>query len=432
MIRGAWVGFVSSRWFAASRKSGGSASSVLAASGIAIGVAALIVVLGVMNGFQLGFIDSILEIASFHVRVESGEPGAYDPALLARMRADPEVRSVLPFAEERCLMGSSDGRVQAILLRAVPRDTARQDPSLMPALGLDGPLFPDSGGLVLGVELARSLNVRPGQVVDIVAVTSSRAEGVQARTVSLPVARTFRSGYYEYDSGLAFIAQDEASPFFPVTDSTTYIYGIKLKNRYADAAFADRLRKVYGLPPASIESWRHYNRAFFGALRTEKSMMMLLIGLIFLVVGVNIFHAMRRAVAERIEDIAVLQALGARSDSIRRSFMLDALAIGAGGALVGLVVGLLIAVNVNEVFAAVEAVVNALGTLLSHLVGGGGEGDFRVFSPHYFYLMEVPVRVLFPETLFMVTAAIASAVVSARAASAPLVRLDPAEVLRYE
>jgi lipoprotein-releasing system permease protein len=160
--------------------------------------------------------------------------------------------------------------------------------------------------------------------------------------------------------------------------------------------------------------------------------MMLLIGLIFLVVGVNIFHSMRRAVAERTEDIAVLKAMGADSGQLRRIFVLDGLAIGTGGAVVGLVIGLLIAVNVNEVFSIVETIVNGAVDLAARMLGSFGGSDFRIFSPQYFYLMEVPVRVLFPETFFVTAAAIASAAAAAASAAGRVSGLAPAEVLRYE
>jgi lipoprotein-releasing system permease protein len=385
-----------------------------------------------MNGFQLGFIDSILEIASFHVRIEADRSGGPDEALAARLAADPAVRSVLPFAETRCLLESPDGRTQAIELRAVPTDAANRDPALLPALGIAPPLFPQGGGLVLGSELARSLNVSPGQYVDLVVVSASAAEGVEAKTIRMRIARTFRSGYYDYDAGLAFVSLREAGSIFPHNRVVSYIYGIKLKDRYADASFVDRLHAVYGLPLSSLESWRDYNRAFFGALRTEKSMMMLLIGLIFLVVGVNIYHAMRRTVAERMEDIAVLRAIGSRSESVQWTFMLDGLAIGLGGALTGLIFGLFIAVNVNEVFAVAGALIKGVGDIVARFRGMAGGGDFQVFSPRYFYLVEVPVRVLFPETFFIFAAAVGSAILSAGIAARSVSRLEPAAVLRCE
>jgi lipoprotein-releasing system permease protein len=160
--------------------------------------------------------------------------------------------------------------------------------------------------------------------------------------------------------------------------------------------------------------------------------MMLLIGLIFLVVGVNIFHSMRRAVAEKTEDIAVLKAMGAAPEELRRVFVFDGLAIGTSGAVIGLVLGLLVAVNVNEVFSIVETIINSAIGLASRVIGSINSSNFRVFSPQYFYLLEVPVRVLFPETFFVTAAAIASAAGAAAVAANRVSRLVPAEVLRDE
>jgi lipoprotein-releasing system permease protein len=430
-----WIGFVSARWFSERRESGGAASALLASSGIAIGVAALIVVLGVMNGFQLGFIDSVLEVSSFHVRVEGGS--SVDERLVSRLAATQGAATVLPFAESRCLITSSDGRSFPLALRAMPDDAESRDPGLMKALNIESAAgaakaWPGKGGLFLGAELARYLGIGPGEGVDLLVVSAGGEEGVEARTVRVRIDGVFRSGYYDFDFGMAVIPFSASANLFPADAPPIYSYGVKLKDRFADAAFCRRLESEQGLGKDRVEGWRDYNRAFFGALRTEKTVMMLLIGLIFLVVGVNIFHSMRRAVAEKTEDIAVLKAMGASSDEIGRVFAIDGLAIGAGGAFVGLAIGLLVAVNVNEVFSIVEQTVNGAAALWSRLAGRlGGEG-FSVFSPKYFYLMEVPVRVLFPETLFITAAAIASAMAAAIAAARRISRLAPSEVLRYE
>jgi len=442
MLRGAWIGFVSRRWFSARRESGGSASSFFAASGIAIGVAALVVVLGVMNGFQLGFIDSILEVSSFHLRIQderageggsSGLGGGPDEALISRIAAESGVRSVLPFSETRCLLYSRDGRAFPLSVRAMPDDAEKRDPKLIKTLGIEGG-WKGGGGIILGSELARYLDIAPGSLVDILVVSAGGEEGVEAKTIRVRVDGLFRSGYYDFDFGMAVLpfSSAAATALFPPTRPRHFVYGVKLGDLYADRSLALALQRDLGLRADSVEDWRDYNRAFFGALRMEKTVMMLLIGLIFLVVGVNIFHSMRRAVAEKTEDIAVLKAMGASPEELERVFVIDGLAIGAGGAFVGLVFGLLIAVNVNEVFALVEALVNGAAFLASRILGGLGMGDFRVFSPQYFYLLEVPVRVLFPETFFVTAAAIASAAGAAAAAARRVSSLMPAAVLRYE
>jgi len=431
-----WIGFVSRRWFSARRESGGSAASVLAAAGIGVGVAALVVVLGVMNGFQLGFIESILEVSSFHVLVEDERAGPPDASLISRLGEERGVLSVLPFSESRCLIAAPDGRVMPLSVRSLPNDAAEIDPRMARAIGLEGPLFgariEGDPGIVLGSELARYLGLTVGSRVELIAVYGSGEEGAVSRTARLRVERVFRSGYYDFDFGLAFMSFEDRASAFPSAGPVLYSYGIKLRDRFADAPFVARLSQGYGLGPGRVQGWREYNRAFFGALRTEKTVMMILVGLIFAVVGVNIYHAMRRAVAEKTEDIAVLRATGASPEAVRRAFVLDGLAVGAAGAAAGLIVGLLIAVNVNEVFAIAEAVVNGLSYAASRLTRAGASGNFRVFSPQYFYLMEVPVRVLFPETFFVAAAAVAAAGGAAAAASARVSRLSPLEALRDE
>jgi lipoprotein-releasing system permease protein len=444
MIARGWVSFVSGRWFSSRRESGGSASSLLAASGIAIGVAALVVVLGVMNGFQLGFIGSLLEVSSFHLRVDEtrspvGAESAKairepDEVLAARIASEPGVSSVLPFSESRCLLTSREGRTFPLSLRAMPDDAGRRDPGMMDALGIEDPKAWGSGGIVLGAELARYMELSPGDEADLLVVSAGGEEGVEAKSVKVRIGGLFRSGYYDFDFGMAVLpfSSPIADSIFPPDKEQRFVYGVKLRDRYADGEVASRLREDLGIAPERVEGWRDYNRAFFGALRTEKTVMMLLIGLIFLVVGVNIFHSMRRAVAEKTEDIAVLKAMGASPEELKRVFIMDGLAIGSGGALIGLALGLLIAVNVNEVFALVESLVNFFAALASRIAGGLGGDDFRVFSPQYFYLSEVPVRVLFPETFFVAAAAIASAAGAAAAAAGRVSALAPAEVLRYE
>ncbi len=428
-----WMGFVSSRWFSGKKEGGGSSSSFLAASGIAIGVAALIIVLSVMNGFQIGFIDSILEVSSFHLRIDNGN--RLDEGLVSRMLNEPGVISVLPFVETQCLLSTRDGRAFPLSLRALPDDVEKRDPGMMKALGIEGTgAWNAEGGMILGAELSRYLGLVPGSEVDLLIVTSSDAEGVDAKTVKVRVDGLFRSGYYAFDFGMALMpfSARATSAIFSPDKPRHYVYGVKLHDRFSDGKVAERLLTDLALGSDRVESWRDYNRTFFSALRTEKTIMMLLIGLIFMVVGVNIFHSMRRAVAEKIEDIAILKAMGANPEELKLVFMMNGLAIGTGGAIVGLILGLLVAVNINEVFSFVEALVNGISSLATWIIGGFGRNNFRVFSPQYFYLLEVPVRVLFPETFFITVAAIASSAVAAATAAGRVSHLAPAEVLRYE
>lgn len=430
-----WAFFVALRFFHARRGNGARASSVLAALGIAIGTAALIVVIGVMNGFQSGFIDSILEVDSHHIRVSSAQAGGTGDdmeTLAAELRKDPRVKSVLPFADYETVALGKSGRSLALRVKALPEDAASADPELVSRLSLRDGSFLDGGrnGIVLGAELARQLDLYPGDEIGLLSVEASEAEGVTARTVRLPVVDVFRSGYYSFDYGLAFVSFRTAET---LGGSSKKVLGIKLRDMYDDVRFARRIIDLYGVDSRRVVTWREYNRSFFGALRMEKTAMMLLVGLIFVVVAVNIFHSMRKTVFERMEEIAVLKTLGGSTTSVRNVFVLDGLATGLLGASCGLVLGLAIVVNINEFFSLVETVINAALRVWNSLAARNGEsGGFKVFSPLYFYLLQVPSKVLFGETLFIFSAGVMSAAVSAWAASRRVLRFRPAEVLRNE
>ncbi|MFW5826140.1 MAG: ABC transporter permease, partial [bacterium] len=212
--------------------------------------------------------------------------------------------------------------------------------------------------------------------------------------------------------------------------------GVKLDERFRDRLVARRIRSA--LPEARVESWREYNRAIFGALRLEKTMMMVLVGLIFIVVAVNIYQSLRRSVVERTEEIGVLKALGAPPRPLQLVFVLEGLMIGLAGGLSGLVLGLAVSLNINAIFRAAEFVVNAVAGagqwITAFFAGGGADGGatFSIFNPAYFYLEEVPAVVVPVEVAGVVLFAVASATVAAYAASRRVSEIAPADVLRYE
>ncbi|MBN2874323.1 MAG: ABC transporter permease [Spirochaetales bacterium] len=412
MKRGAWIAFVASRWFRSGRDSGPSLAP--ATAGIAVGVAALLCVIGVMNGLQMGFIEAVLDLDSYHVRVPSSQAGVDEV-----LSAIPGALAAMPFVDVRTVAMNSRGKTVPVRVKVVPDDAPLLDPVFSARLELRAGQF--GGGLLVGSELARALDIRVGDTVSVLSVSADEEEGVDADVLEMGIAGIFHSGYYEFDAALAFAPQANAQS---LGDGEDPIIGVRLDDRYGDDEALVRLEAA-GIRGA--ESWRRYNRAFFGALRMEKSVMMMLIGLIFLVVGVNIFHSMRKTVYGRVDDIATLKALGAGTSSLRRVFLLDGLAAGGGGALVGLMLGLLVSMNVNEVFSAVEA----LAEYVYRLSGGSGSG-FEFFSPDFFYIGEVPVRLLFGETLFIATAGALSALAAAWAASSRVSRILPSEVLRNE
>jgi lipoprotein-releasing system permease protein len=429
-----WIVFVARRYFKAKRRDRGIASGLLSVAGIAVGVMTLLSVLAVMNGFQMGFIEDILEVSSYHLRVSPRQSTDGVEELAGEIAALAPVLSAVPFAESKTLIIGSFRDPRACAVRGLPPDVMVRDQGFRKQVSMvrGGFDIEDGESIVLGDELARYLGVRVGETVSLLTVPSKPSLLMQPEERRFLVTGVFRTGYYDYDVGLAFVRLSTVRSIFPRTPVRV---GVKLRNRFRDRSVRYAVEQAIGTSAADVTSWRDYNRAFFGALRMEKLLMTVLLGLIFVVVGVNIYHSLRRAVYERIEEIGVLKATGASGGTLMGVFVVDGVLIGGSGAVLGLVLGLLVSHNVNQVFAVVESLVNSLLGVVQQVfapfVQGSG-GDFSLFSPMYFYLTEVPATVLFGETLLIFVFAVLSAVAAAYFASKHIVHIKPAQVLRYE
>jgi lipoprotein-releasing system permease protein len=443
-----WIGFVAVRYFRGRRRNRSSPAPVLGILGIATGVLALTVIIAVMNGFQLGFIESILEISSYHLRVESFPPGERGEELRAKILELPSIKSAVPFREVQGLARGSRPGQRGVVARGLGPEALDQDPGMASKLAVEAGSFDlgDEADIVLGAELARRLEARVGDWITLVSVSGDLFAPEGEENSRFCVAGIFRSDFYEYDLGWAFININRAgilngaAPGSP-GEAENPSLGIKMKNRWQDRTGMDQLRKLLeeqGQGGLKISSWRDYNRAFFGALRTEKLFMFILVGLIFIVVGLNIFQAQRRSVLERREEIGLLRAMGATDMAVRLVFVWDGVIIGGLGAGSGMILGLLIAFNIQAFFTLLEGTVNffihLLNLVSSIFIGGGGvagEG-FAIFSPTIFYIKTIPSRLIPHEVLLIFLFGFLSALLSAWFASGRVSRTRPAEVLRYE
>jgi lipoprotein-releasing system permease protein len=443
-----WIGFVAFRYFRGRRKNSNSPAPVLAILGIATGVLALTVILAVMNGFQLGFIESILEISSYHVRVESFPAGAAGEALREKLRALPVSLAAVPFRE---IQGIARGRQRGLhgtVARGLPPDALEQDPGLAGKLVFEAGSFnlEDRSSIVVGAELARRLDAAVGDWITLVSVSANlgdlfageAGEEAAADNSQFQVKGIFRSGFYEYDLGWAFINLERSGEISGAAGEL--FLGIKLKNRWQDRLGMEQTRSILaadGQGDLRVSSWRDYNRAFFGALRTEKLFMFVLVGLIFIVVSLNIFQAQRRAVLERREEIGLLRAVGATGMAVRLIFVWDGFIIGMAGASLGMSLGILIARNIGPFFSLLEGAVNFFITILNIVVSlfsgtDAASGGFAIFSPTVFYIKEIPSRLIPREALIVFLFGFLSALAAAWFASGKASRTKPAEALRYE
>ncbi|MFP3089121.1 ABC transporter permease [Treponema sp. TIM-1] len=433
-----WIGFVAARYISKKRKDRSNSSMILAALGIFIGVLALTVILAVMNGFQLGFIESILEISSFHIRLES-LPEAEKNRVM-EVAALPGVTAILPFLELTGIIRGNWGGQQVAAVRGLPPDALERDAGMAKKIDMVRGSFDITGAdsILLGVELARRLDVDVGDELSLLSISGIFPEDASPEDSVFTVRGIFRTEFYEYDLGWAFINLDKA---ILLAGKDTLSLGIKLKNRWQDQRIAARLRDLPEFKEGegyTIKSWRDYNRAFFGALRTEKLLMFVLVGLIFIVVGLNIFQAQRKAVLERREDIGLLRAVGGSDRAVRLIFVWDGFFIGITGAGLGTLLGLILACNIGVFFTVLETVVNGFIDLFNFislsLFGSGvpGDGGFAFFSPTVFYIKEIPSRVIPQEVFLIFMFGFLSAVFAAWFASRKISLTRPAEVLRYE
>jgi len=433
-LKNKWVLFIASRYIFKGRSN----SPILAILGIAFGVLALIVIIGVMNGFQLGFIESIIEISSYHLRIES-----VPLDLIARAHDEimtvPGVKAAVPFCEFQALAKGRRSGQQAVVARGVPENVLDTDKSMEAKLEFEDGFFDISGhdSVLLGTELARRLGViGVGDRVTLFSITGILSAQDGSGLDELTVTGIFRTGFYEYDCSWAFINIENKT--FSAEDSGVKI-GVKINNRFQDRLVLERIKKKLsnedGFQDVKISSWRDYNRSFFGALRTEKLFMFILVGLIFIVVALNIYQSQRRAVLQRREEIGLLRAVGGGQRAVRFVFVCDGAIIGFAGAGLGLVFGLVIACHIPQFFSLVESVVNNCIVLLNSLAVFFGEmptGNFAVFSPAIFYIKEIPSRIIPAEVIIIFMFGFLSALSAAWFASRKVAKIQPAEVLRYE
>ncbi|MDR2344306.1 MAG: ABC transporter permease [Spirochaetaceae bacterium] len=438
-----WIGFVAFRYIRGKGRRS-SASSTLPVLGIAVGVLALTVIIAVMNGFQLGFIETILEVSSYHIRIDVFPADRTD--VLERIEQVSGVVSVTPFREVKGLLrrGVEGGnrRPDLAVLRALPADVLSKDRGIASKLALEQGAFDidRQNTILLGAEAAARTGARTGDRMEFISIASilpvvndaSAGEDGGGEDSLFTVAGIFRTGFYEYDTGWAFVNIGAAAKY---TDGASFTVGIKLKNRWNLDEVLEQVNRVIvesGLDSRPrVSTWRDYNKAFFGALRTEKLLMFVLVGLIFIVVALNIFQGQRRIVLEKREEIGLLRSVGASELDIRCVFAFNGIIIGLAGALSGMIPALLISTHIKQFFTLLETAVNFVLNALAVIRGGDGDA-FSVFSPAIFYIKEIPSRIIPHEVVLIFLFGFLSAAAAAWLASKKVSAIKPAEVLRDE
>jgi lipoprotein-releasing system permease protein len=383
--------------------------------GIALGVAALIIVLSVMNGFQKEVRDRMLGVVS-HIEVYAGGAQALPDIELAlsQARSHPEVIGASPFIAAQALLARGED-MKGVMVRGI--DPAREHEVTDLAKGAQAAvmsqLVPGGFGVVLGSELARSLGLRQGDRVTLVAPSGQITPGgVLPRLKQMTVVGTFDSGHFEYDSALAMVHVEDAAKIFRLEGPS----GVRLKLRDLHLArkVADDLSRTMS-GDLFIRDWTRQNRTWFAAVQVEKRMMFIILTLIVAVAAFNLVSTLVMTVTDKRADIAILRTLGASPGSIMGIFVVQGAMVGVIGTLAGLLLGLGVAFNIDVIVPALE---QALGAsflpkdiyLISRMPSDPQQADI------------VPVTVI-----ALLLAFVATLYPSWRAS-----RVNPAEALRYE
>jgi len=389
--------------------------SLISMLGIGLGVAALIVVLSVMNGFQKELRTRILGVAS-HIQITgiNGELGDWQ-TLAAQAMQHPEVKASAPFVQSQAMF-AVDGGVKGSLVRGIlpeQEDRVADFRSTIKSGSLDD-LRPGEFGVVLGADLARSLRVFTGDKVTLIAPQGTvTPAGVVPRLKSFKVVGIFEVGMYEYDSGLALINLQDAQKLYQMEDRVT---GVRLK--VDDLFQAPRIARElarYVNADAYLNDWTKSHANFFRAVQIEKNMMFIILSLIVAVAAFNLVSTLVMAVTDKQADIAILRTLGARPLSIMAIFVVQGALVGFIGLGLGIVGGVLLALNIDVVVPFIERMLGV-----------------HFLSKEVYYISDLPSDLQWSDVWGVTLIAFVLALLATIYPSWRASRVNPAEALRYE
>ena len=328
--------------------------SLISMAGIALGVAALIVVLSVMNGFQKEVRDRMLSVLS-HIEVFDASGSLPDwRVTAAEAMRNKEVRGAAPYVEAQAMVTRED-TVRGIMVRGIlPAEEPKvSEVAKQVRRGSFNDLRPGEFNIVLGSELARALHIKLGDKLTLIAPQGQvTPAGVLPRLKQFNVVGIFEAGHYEYDASLAFIHLDDGEKMFRQTGPS----GLRLK--VADMQQAPEVALALSRSLSGelyIRDWSQQNRNWFAAVQTEKRMMFIILALIIAVAAFNLVSTLVMTVTDKQADIAILRTLGASPASVMKIFMIQGALVGLLGTALGVGGGVLIALNVDVIVPFIES-----------------------------------------------------------------------------
>ena len=387
--------------------------SGISTAGIALGVAALIVVLSVMNGFQKEVRDRMLSVLS-HVEITAPDGLANWEPIALKVAAQPHIVGVAPMVSSQGLL-SRENVMRGVSIRGVlPSEEGKvSDLPKQFVTGSIEDLKPGAFGVALGAQLANMVGARVGDRIRLIVPESDiTPAGAMPRMRTLQVVGLVDSGHYEYDSSLAIMHWKDAAALLRLQDPSGL--RVKVDDMQRAPEIASELAQV--VPQALwVSDWSRSNRNWFAAVQTERKMMFIILTLIIAVAAFNLVSTLVMTVNEKQADIAILRTMGASPGLIQRIFLVQGLAIGLLGSLAGVGLGLLIALNIDVIVPTIEAI-------------------FRVrFLPRdIYFISELPSDVRLSDVVTVGLMAFGLSVLATLYPSRRAAQIQPAEALRYE
>ena len=406
---------LASRYLRARRKEG--FISVIAGFsflGIMLGVATLIIVMAVMNGFRKDLFSKILGLNGHVVVYKVDVPFTDYDAMAKTLGAVPGVKSAIPLVEGQVMVSSPINALGG-LVRGMSEESLKHLPLIYDNVRF-GTLkdFDNQTGIAIGMRMASTLRVNVGDTITILSAKgASTPFGTAPRSKPYVITAVFELGMSEYDKTMIFMPLAESQKYFGKTGEVD-VLEVVVDNPERVTQFKEELMRAGG-PTLAMSDWRQRNETFFSVLEVERNVMFIILSLIILVAALNIISGMMMLVKDKGRDIAVLRTMGATKGAVMRVFLITGASIGIVGTLAGLILGVVFCWNIEEI-----------RQFVSWVTGTG------VFNPEVYYLTKLPAEINPRETTFIVIMALVLSVLATLYPSWRASRLDPVEALRYE
>ncbi|GAB4350892.1 MAG: lipoprotein-releasing ABC transporter permease subunit [Oricola sp.] len=389
--------------------------TIISLVGVTLGVAALIIVMAVMNGFRAELLDRILGLNGHLVISAIDRPLDDYEDVSARIAKLPGVRLVTPIVEGQALATGNVGAGKGVLVRGIRGEDFVKLDTIAGNIK-EGPVesYLTGDGVAIGSRMAADLGLIVGDHIKIISPEGDVTPfGTTPRVKSYPVRAIFEMGMSEYDSSIIFMPLEEAQLYFN-QEGVAQVIEVFVDEPDAVDSYKPEIEKAAGRP-IYVSDWRQRNQAFFSALIIERNAMFLILSIVVIVASLNIVASLIMMVKEKARGVAILRTMGATQAAVMRIFIMAGIGVGFVGTVAGFFLGLLVCLNIKSI-----------QRLMNWMAGAD------VWDPTIRFLSEIPARMNPYETLAVIILSLSLSFLAAILPAWRAAKLDPVEALRYE